>query len=100
MVTINDESKFENIILNIENEAKKIREIFEKSNNNIEKINGTEVWSGIVQEEFVNKYKELSNNYANVNESLNTYIKFMRNIVNNYKNLDRKLTNEVDNNVI
>lgn len=100
MVTIRDESQFENIILNIENEARKISEIFEKSNTNIEKINGTDAWTGVVQEEFINKYKELSNSYTNINESLKAYIKFMRNIVNSYNNLEKKLTSEIDNNVI
>ena len=76
MVIINDENKFENIILSIETEAQKINEIFEKNNNIIDKINGTDEWNGIVQEEFINKYKELSSNYNNINESLKTYIKY------------------------
>ena len=99
MITINDTYKFENIILNIENESNKIKEIFSKSNNNIEKINGTESWNGIAQEEFINKYNELRNSYESINQSLRSYITFMRNTVNSYNSFNQKAINEVDNNI-
>ena len=98
MIKINDSNKFENIINKIEQSTNRIAEIMEKENTNMEKINGTEIWSGVTQEECYNKYKQLSGNYDNINKSLKTYIGFMRQTVNDYRSIENKLDSDINTN--
>lgn len=96
MIKISDTNRFENIISNIEVSSIKISEIFDRTDTNMERINGTDTWNGITQEECYNKYKELSSNYGSINDSLKIYTNFMRQIVDNYKNVENQLNNNIN----
>ena len=98
MIRINDSGKFESIIGNIEQSANKIAEIFERANTNMEKINGTDTWSGPTQEECYNKYKELSGNYGNINKSLTTYVNFLRQTISDYIKTEHALGSDINTN--
>ncbi len=100
MIRINDSDKFESIVSNIENSKKEIERIFKETTNNIERTNNPEIWSGIAQEEFSNKYKLLSSNYEPINNSLDIYIRFMKQTIEDYKEFEEKTKSNIEKNNI
>ena len=100
MIIINDSEKFESIINNIDNSSKKIEEIFNETSANMETVNDTDIWTGVAQKEFSNKYKELSNNYEAINNSLKIYINFLKQTIADYKELETQTNNDIETNNI
>ena len=98
MIRINDSDKFERIIGDIENSAKRIDEIFQETTSNMETIDDTEIWTGLAQKEFSMKYKELSNNYGIINNSLKIYTNFLRQTVIDYKKSELQTFKNMENN--
>ena len=49
---------FENIILDLERRKENMRNIFDRADKNIERINETDVWTSPAEREFYSKYKE------------------------------------------
>ena len=98
MIVIKDSGQFSNIITSIEKSTNRIKEIFDNVDTNMAKVNGTEIWSGKAQEEFINKYKELSSFYEVINDSLNQYVNFMKTTLSNYVALENKINSDADNN--
>ncbi len=56
MIKINSSENIERIIIEIEKREKRIEEIFNETNANMETINDTEIWTGLAQKEFSGKY--------------------------------------------
>lgn len=77
---------------------KKIKEIFENQDKNIDKINKTEIWSSKTQESICNKYDELKLQYSDIEVSLDNYVKFMKNTLEEYKKLENMINSDADNN--
>ena len=96
MIRITNSSDFERIITNMELHLKNVETIFQNETNNMERINATEIWTGDTQEVIYNKYQELKENYNPIIESLGTYIKFMRQTIEDYKKLENKIGNDID----
>lgn len=96
MIRINDSEKFESIVSNIENSEKAIEDLFQETTTNVERVNDPEIWSGIAQKEFSNKYKLLSNNYDPIKESLKTYIKFLKQTIADYKEYEEQTRNDIE----
>lgn len=100
-IIITNSVLFEERIKELKESNERINQIFEKLNKNMEKINGeTDIWYGATQEETYKKYKELSNNYPLVEESLAIYIKFLENTINEYKKLENKIDSDIVSNNI
>ena len=93
-IFIANSDSFEASIKSFEESFKKICEIFENQDKNMEQINSTEVWTGIVQKSIYEKYIEMKNSYPVIEESLNTYIDFMKKVLTDY----RRAENEIDRN--
>ena len=98
MIRINDSAKFENIIANIENSERVIEEIFEQTTSNVGRVNDTDLWSGIAQKEFSEKYNKLSTNYEPIKESLKTYIKFLKQTIADYKEYEEQARTDIEKN--
>ena len=64
----------------------------------MEKIDNTDTWTGEVQKKIYAKYNEISNCYNPIVESLETYIKFLENVVSNYKRFEENVNNNLENN--
>lgn len=99
-IYIKDFDSYENIINKFEESLTKITEIFNKQNQNIEKINKTETWTGIAQENTYKKYKELESKYGNIEESLLTCISFMKKTLDDYRNIEEQFNSDLENNSI
>ena len=99
-IYIKDFDSYENIINKFEESLAKITEIFSKQNQNFEKINRTETWTGKAQENTYKKYIELESKYGNIEESLLTCIRFMKKTLEDYKNADKQTDKDLEDNSI
>ena len=95
-IIIEDSAKFEEIITRFEDNIKKIQEVFENENNNFEKIDSKETWTGLTQNSVVEKYNALKNNYDNIINSLNTYLTFMKKALKGYEDIDNKINLKIE----
>ena len=98
MIRINSSENIERIIIEIEKREKRIEEIFNETNANMETINDTEIWTGLAQKEFSRKYGQLASNYEAIQESIKTYVKVIRQAVEDYKEMDLQRSKDVETN--
>ena len=100
MIRINDSSKIERIISELESREQRIEEIFQETNGNMERINDTDIWTGLAQKEFSRKYGELASNYDNIEKSIKTYIKLIRQAVEDYKEIEARTSRDIETNSV
>ena len=98
MIEIKDSGKYESVITKIESSKVKIEDIFRNTTANMETINDTEIWTGLAQKEFSNQYKKLASNYGAIRESMETYIKLMRQTIEEYKAIENQRRIDVETN--
>lgn len=98
MITINNSNEFENVINNLETSYARIIDIFNRQNANMERVNDTDTWSGLTQGTICSKYEQLSDRYPVIATSLATYIKSLKQIINDYKAYEQKVDNDAQNN--
>ncbi len=98
MIKITSSEQFESIIANMEQHYKNVEAILQREDKNMERINETETWAGDTQGVIYSKYQELHENYDPILTSLQTFIKFMRQTVTDYKELETKIGNDADMN--
>ncbi len=97
-IVIKNFEDFDKTIKNFEEIKKKIEEIFANQNKNFDSINETEIWTSKTQKALNNKYDKLRIEYDDILVSLQNYINFMKNTLDNYMELDSKLNEDQDNN--
>ena len=97
-IEIVDSNAFEDIIKDLKLSLTRIKSGFENEKNMMKKIDKTDIWYGVTQEKVYSKYIELGNCYSPVVESLSTYIKFLDNTINSYKNAEMVINNNIDDN--
>lgn len=98
-IIINDTNKFDEIIKILNGSLTRIKDDLESEKNKMQKINKTDVWTGMVQEKVYGKYEELSNCYSSIYESLGLYIKFLDNTLKSYVEAELTFEKDIDNNV-
>ena len=96
-IVITSSSEFEGVINEFEKILLDIKKIFENELG----ITGTvddnsTIWQGESQKAFNSQNTELSKNYPVIVSSIETYIKFLKNALNDYEELDRKISTEAD----
>ncbi len=64
----------------------------------MEKVNDTDVWSGLTQSTVCTKYEQLSNNYQIISDSLVTYINSLTSTLNNYLAFEAKTDSDAEEN--
>lgn len=96
-ILINNTMEFEKEINSLQSSLSRIKDIFQKENVNMNKIDNTDIWSGKTQQSITEKYDELKENFPVIEESLENYIKFLRLTLENYKNTEIKINTNIDN---
>lgn len=94
-IVITSASDFENIISRLENSLLQIKTIFENEVKNNEKINKTEIWTGKTQEAIYEKNKKLQENYSKVEEALQNYITFLKQVISEYKLMEQSFSSDI-----
>jgi len=98
-ITIKNSADFELVISKLESTLPTIREVFSSIDNNIDSINGTELWYGKTQDTLCKKYFEFRENYEFINNSFENYIKFLKIVLNDYKNAENKINSSIESNL-
>lgn len=94
-IEITDFAEFENIIEQVKNSLKNIKEIFEKDRQNFKQINATDIWTCETQKAIYEKCEELAKNYPLIENSIQYYIDFMTKVLSEYGQLDANLSKKV-----
>ena len=98
-IVINNSQEFERLINNFELYCKNIVDILNNEKKNVTSINSTDVWSGNAQEALYGKYQMLEKNFSPIEQTFQIYVKFLRNTLEAYKSIDKKLNNDVEANI-
>ena len=98
-IVITDTFEFEEIIKILKESLSRISDNFGQEEKLMTKIDNTDIWTGEVQEKVYSKYMELSKCHNPIVESLNTYIKFLENTVNSYKQAEETINNNINENI-
>ena len=99
---IKSETKFEEIINDLEKSIIRIESIFNNEVNNTNKIDGSnDTWIGNTQEVTYNKLLQVQKNYEPILEALDNYTKFLRMTLQNYKEFENSVNkNEEENDIV
>ena len=90
-----DYNKLETVASNLDREIIKLKELFEKQNNNFKLLEDNKMWYGTACSSCLNKYKELSGKYEEIITNLNNYKQFIINVKDTYKNFQDSMNNIV-----
>lgn len=86
------------IISSFSKSCDNIKEIFERIDNSMKKIDGTDIWNGSTQKEVYLKYLKLKEQFDKINSSFSSRVDFLNNVVSNYSEAGLRFNNNVDNN--
>lgn len=98
-IIITNSLEFEKIIKELKESLVRMNDNFNNESTFMRKIDKTDIWYGEVQDKVYSKYLELSKCYNPVIESLKTYIKFLENTLNSYRNAEKTFNTSVENNL-
>lgn len=98
-IIINDTNRFDEIIRILKGSLNRIHDDLESEKNKMQKINKTDIWTGLVQEKVYSKYQELSNCYSSIYESLDIYIEFLENALKSYVEAELTFEKNINNNM-
>ena len=96
-IVITNSSEFQKIIDSLESSKNTITDLFDREKENVKNVNETDTWTGLSATAFYNKYVELNNNYDNITNSLDVYIRFLKKTLNDYTRLEKEINNNIDN---
>ena len=95
-VVITSYTEFQDVINSLENSKNNLSDLFDRERENVEKINETDTWSGSSATSFYNKYVALNNNYDNICNSLDIYIRFLKKTLNDYMKMEAAINNNIE----
>ena len=95
-ITIKDSNKFQEIINLLENALKRVQNVIDSENKNVELINETDVWSGPSARSMYRKYRELNSNYVLIDYSLDLYVRFLKKTLEDYRRIEAEISKNTD----
>ena len=95
-IVIRNSEEFQEVINSMEQSLVRLIDISKNQEKNAERINETDVWSGATAKSMYEKYKMLNNNYPQVLDSLNIYIKFLKKTLEDYRRLVEEQEKNID----
>lgn len=95
-----DYEQVSQIITSLDNEIKKLEDIYNEINNKMKAIDGSsDIWKGFAQERAYQNYLNISNEYPNTINQMKSLKLFLENSLNNYINGDNKINESIENNL-
>ncbi len=82
-------------MVRMHNLTMQLKEILDDVSMEIKKLEEDEIWSDLGAEDTYNNYDKLKSNFIPIYEELERCILFIADVSEEYKNLDRKVKNEV-----
>ncbi len=90
--------EMDSIILRLREKINRISDILDKQNNNFERINATDIWSGNAQSACYSKHIEMNAQFRTIIDSLNKYANFLESVKQAYIDLDAAQNRVIDSN--
>ena len=87
-----------NTITKFNSKINDIENIFKNIDDNVRKIDGTDIWDCELQRSYTKKYNELSQHYDEIISSLNYLVKFMDDTAQKHDNYEASLQRNMENN--
>ena len=95
-----DYEQVSQIITSLDNEIKKLEDIYNEINNKMKAIDGSsDIWNGFAQESAYQNDLNISNEYPNTINQMKSLKLFLENSLNNYINGDNKINESIENNL-
>lgn len=94
-----DYNKLQDAISNIDSEAKKLRELFDKQNNNFKLLEDNKIWYGTSNQNCLAKYAEVSGKYEGIISDLEKYKQFLYNLGESYKSINIEAERKIASNM-
>ena len=98
-IIITDSNKFEKIIEELENTIPAIQNSFLAQDRNFNIINDPNNYKGDCQRVLNEKYTKMRKNYESIQDSLTNYVKFLKIIVNNYREYEKSINEIINDNL-
>ncbi len=96
IIEIKNPLELQEAINQMKESLSKLRDIFSKQKNNVERINETQVWSGDAAKIVYRKYLMLNNNYDPITYSIDLYIKYLEKVLEDYRRMDIEISKNID----
>ena len=90
-----DYAKLQNAIAVIDSEAKKLRELFDKQNENFKQLEDNQMWNGTANQSCIMKYKEVSGKYEDILSNLDKFKQFLSNVGEAYKAINDRANGDI-----
>lgn len=90
-----DYTKLQNAIILLDNETKKLRELFNKQDNNFRLLEDNQMWNGTSNQSCILKYKDASEKYEDILSNLDKYKQFLSNALEAYKSINDSANNDI-----
>ena len=95
-IVITNSAQFQEVINNLEQSYGKIKDLFVNQKKNVEEINSTDTWTGATAEVMYGKYKLLTDNFEQIEYSLDLYIKFLKKTLEDYTLAEKVIDKNID----
>ena len=95
-IVITSPGEFQEVINELEASLNALSNIFSRETKNAERINQTEIWSGDASKALYDKYTMLNKNYAQIEYSIDLYIKFLKKTLEDYLRLIQEQEKNID----
>ncbi len=93
------ENEFRQIISDLDKEIENLKEAYDDVNREAKKIDGTgDMWKGDTQRAVYNYYKEVSGQFPDNIERLESLSTYLKNTLENYINGEHSINSDVDTN--
>jgi len=97
-VNISSFEEYESVITNLTKSLNKIKEALNYENDSSKRFEDKEIWDGKAGESISNKIKEYKECFPPIVESLETYVKFLQETLDNYKSAEETINKSIENN--
>ena len=90
-----DYVKLQNAVMTLDEETKKLRELFNKQDQNFKLLEDNEMWNGSTNQACLLKYKEVSGKYEGILSELDKFKTFLSNVGEAYKAINDKANSDI-----
>ncbi len=95
-IIIKDSNKYLAIVQDIEKSIDRMSQTFSYSNKNMDYIDENNIWVGKTKDVVVDKYSNFKKNIPTVLESLNNYVRFLKDTLDKYEKLESSYRKDLD----
>ncbi len=97
-ISITNLDEFDDVVNNLNSILNRIRDLFDEENKTMDTIlNNPRAWSGKARDAADDKYKQFSQVYPSVTQSLENFVRFLGTTASNYRAFEMSVNKNIDN---